>query len=203
MRLVILASTAALLAAASPAVAQTADTNSIIKMLTPQGSKVGGSVGDDGAVTDTNTRGIKRLAPSGTSASTAAAPAATHAAAAAPAAVKPSASLLVLFASGSSDLTNAGRAQLDQLGAALKDSKLSQSHFRVEGHTDTVGDDQSNLSLSERRAQAVVDYLVSQFGIDRAQLQAIGLGKEGLAIQTPDQTPEGKNRRVVIINLDG
>jgi OmpA-OmpF porin, OOP family len=201
MRLVILASAVAL-AAASPAAAQNADSNSIIKMLTPQGPKVGGSVGDDGAVTDTNTRGIKRLAPSGTSASTAAAPAA-HAAAASAAPVKPSASLLVLFASGSADLTNAGRAQLDQLGAALKDSKLSQSHFRIEGHTDTVGDDQTNLSLSERRAQAVIDYLVSQFGIDRAQLTGIGMGKEGLAVQTPDQTPEAHNRRVVIINLDG
>ena len=75
--------------------------------------------------------------------------------------------------------------------------------MRIEGHTDTTGDDQTNLALSQRRAAAVVDYLASRYGVDRARLIAVGMGKGGLAVPTPDQTAEPRNRRVVVINLDG
>jgi len=184
MRLVILASAAILLAAGTPAIAQNAvDTDSIVKSLTPHAGAV-----------DANTRGIKHMSTGTNAAGTAASAAAS---------AQPSASLLVLFASGSADLSDNGRAQLDKLGAALKTPGLSKSHFRIEGHTDTTGDDQTNLALSERRANAVVAYLVSQFGIDPAQLVAVGMGKQGLAVETPDQTAEPRNRRVVVINLDG
>ncbi len=115
----------------------------------------------------------------------------------------PAVSLLVLFDSGSADLSGAGRAQLDQLGSALKNPALAGAHFRIEGHTDTVGDDQTNLALSERRAKAVVDYLVAKFAVEAARLVAVGKGKQDLAVKTPDQTPEAANRRVVVINLDG
>ena len=184
MRRVTLASAALLLAVATPAMAQTTvDTDSIVKSLTPGGGSV-----------DAKSRGIKHLATT---------PAAGSAAAPAMADAKPSASLLVLFATGSADLSDAGRAQLDKLGAALKTPQLSAAHFRIEGHTDTTGDDQINQALSERRANAVVAYLVSQFGIDPKQLTAVGMGKQGLAVETPDQTAEPRNRRVVVVNLDG
>jgi len=112
-------------------------------------------------------------------------------------------SLNVLFAVGSADLTAAGRAQLDQLGVALKDPRGTGRHFRIEGHTDTTGDDQLNMRLSERRATTVVRYLVARYEINRGQLVPVGMGKHGLAVPTPDQTPEPRNRRVVVINLDG
>lgn len=120
-----------------------------------------------------------------------------------PTAAKPQASLIVLFASGSADLTGDGRAQLDQVGIALKDARLNGAHFRIEGHTDTKGDAATNQALSERRARAVVSYLVAQHGLDRGRFQAVGMGKQGLAVQTPDQTDEPRNRRVVFVNLDG
>ena len=49
----------------------------------------------------------------------------------------------------------------------------------------------------------MVDYLASRYGVDRARLIAVGMGKGGLAVPTPDQTAEPRNRRVVVINLDG
>ena len=86
---------------------------------------------------------------------------------------------------------------------ALSSSALESFRFMIEGHTDTVGRRDLNLDLSERRAQAVRQYLISNFGIDPARLNAAGRGQDDLLIQTPDQTPEARNRRVQIINLDG
>jgi len=46
----------------------------------------------------------------------------------------------------------------------------------VEGHTDAVGSDTYNLTLSQRRAAAVKEYLVSVHGIDAARLKDVGYG---------------------------
>ena len=128
---------------------------------------------------------------------------AAHAAAAAPVATKaPSANLEVKFATNSADLTPAARAALDQLGKALSSSDLAQYRFRIEGHTDTVGSPEINRSLSARRADAVVDYLVTTYHIDRSRLQAVGMGEDDLAVPTGQQVPEPRNRRVRVINLD-
>ena len=69
----------------------------------------------------------------------------------------------------------------------------------IEGHTDSVGDDASNLSLSERRAAAVKAYLESQFGIASDRLQAVGMGETKPAAS--NDTPEGRqqNRRVELV----
>ena len=68
----------------------------------------------------------------------------------------------------------------------------------VEGHTDSDGDDASNQSLSERRAQAVADQLV-KMGIDGSRLESVGWG-ERMPIG-PNITSEGKaaNRRVEFV----
>jgi outer membrane protein OmpA-like peptidoglycan-associated protein len=73
--------------------------------------------------------------------------------------------------------------------------------FRVAGYTDAIGSVQYNLDLSRRRAQAVVDYLVSQ-GIDAARFEVIGMGKSD-PIAT-NSTPEGRamNRRVEITAIE-
>ena len=73
--------------------------------------------------------------------------------------------------------------------------------FLIEGHTDTVGDRAANQSLSERRAAAVVGYLVTKFHIPAERLSAKGLGEDALLVPTPDQTPERRNRRVHVVNL--
>lgn len=117
------------------------------------------------------------------------------------AAEAPSISLSVLFAVNSADLTPQARRLLDELGRALTSADLSPYRFRIEGHTDTTGNADYNMMLSERRAQAVRDYLVQQFGISRTRLETIGLGQTALAIPTGDNVNEPRNRRVHIVNI--
>ncbi len=119
------------------------------------------------------------------------------------AAEAPSADLNVQFVSGSADLTPAAVRLLDILGRVLTDPSMGESHFLIEGHTDTVGDRATNQSLSERRAAAVVEYLASRFHIPADRLTAKGVGPDALLVPTPDQTPEPRNRRVHVVNLDG
>jgi OOP family OmpA-OmpF porin len=118
-----------------------------------------------------------------------------------PPAPKPAISLSVQFATGSAELTPQAVQMLDNLGKALNDQALAGYQFRIEGHTDTVGTRQYNKALSDRRAAAVVDYLANNFRVDRARVQAVGMGEDDLLITTPDQTPEPRNRRVLVVNI--
>ncbi len=118
-----------------------------------------------------------------------------------PPAREPAVNLTVEFATGSAELTPQATQVLDNLGKALTDQALAAFRFRIEGHTDTVGTREYNKALSDRRAAAVVDYLASNFHVDRNRVQAIGLGEDQLLIPTPDQTPEPRNRRVPVVNI--
>jgi outer membrane protein OmpA-like peptidoglycan-associated protein len=118
-----------------------------------------------------------------------------------PTAAAPSVNLTVNFASGSAELTPQAMSTLNELGRALSSSELSGYRFRIEGHTDTVGSPEYNRALSEQRAQAVVSYLTSKFGVQPARLQAVGMGEKGLLVPTPPQTANPSNRRVQVINL--
>ena len=71
-------------------------------------------------------------------------------------------------------------------------------YVRVEGNTDNVGDETWNQGLSERRAQAIVDYLASR-GIDQRRLRARGNGAANPV--TSNKTAEGRarNRRTDIL----
>jgi outer membrane protein OmpA-like peptidoglycan-associated protein len=102
----------------------------------------------------------------------------------------------VLFRSGSFELLPGARERLAKVsGIVLAYPTL---HVAVEGHTDSVGTDDYNQQLSERRAQAVRDYFVQQ-GINSASVEAHGYG-ETEPIATND-TAEGRqqNRRVELI----
>ena len=72
-----------------------------------------------------------------------------------------------------------------------------QSHITVVGHTDTSGSAAYNQRLSVRRANVVVEALVDM-GARRAAIQASGVGETDLAVQTPDNTREARNRRAVV-----
>jgi len=113
----------------------------------------------------------------------------------------PSVKLVVDFRSGSAELTPTAEHTLDALGKALTSPALGHDRFRIEGHTDTVGNPEANKELSAHRAEAVSTYLEQKFGVDAARLEAVGLGSESLLVPTPDQTPEPRNRRVKIVNL--
>jgi outer membrane protein OmpA-like peptidoglycan-associated protein len=68
--------------------------------------------------------------------------------------------------------------------------------FLIEGHTDWVGSDVDNLSLSDRRAEAVAQVLTETFGVPPENLVTQGYGKQYLKIDT--QGPERANRRVAV-----
>jgi len=102
----------------------------------------------------------------------------------------------VLFRSGSVELLPAARERLAKVsGIVLAYPSL---HVSIEGHTDSVGSDEYNQDLSERRAQSVRDYFV-RGGISEGAVDARGFGKaEPVA---SNETPEGRqqNRRVELV----
>nr|WP_321452702.1 OmpA family protein [uncultured Carboxylicivirga sp.] len=79
-------------------------------------------------------------------------------------------------------------------------TKNSDLKFSVEGHTDSDGDDQRNQTLSEQRAQAVMNTLI-KMGVDSSRLQAKGFG-ESVPLNH-NATPEEKanNRRVEFVKI--
>jgi OmpA-OmpF porin, OOP family len=116
-------------------------------------------------------------------------------------AAAPSTSITLTFQSGSSTLTPGAMKSLDKLGAALSSAQLSNYKFLIEGHTDTVGTPDSNMTLSQSRAAAVATYLEQKFSIATARIQTVGKGQEDLAVQTGPNVSETRNRRVQVINL--
>lgn len=83
--------------------------------------------------------------------------------------------LRLTFASGSATLTPAAKAEARTLADALARPALAGRRLRIEGHTDSLGSRAANLALSQRRADAVMTYLIAR-GVARARLQAFGHG---------------------------
>jgi outer membrane protein OmpA-like peptidoglycan-associated protein len=88
---------------------------------------------------------------------------------------------------------------IDRLAQFMRD--YPERSVRIEGHTDSAGDDQANQQLSERRAAAVRDALVAR-GIDAARIETAGYG-EARPIAGND-TPGGRqqNRRIEVVVSD-
>ena len=105
----------------------------------------------------------------------------------------------ILFDSGSDKIKAESYKTLADIGQLLTESPALR--LSVEGHTDSDGADQANLTLSENRAKSVRSYLMETFKIDGARLESKGLG-ETKPIDTND-TPEGKanNRRVELVKI--
>lgn len=102
----------------------------------------------------------------------------------------------VLFETGRSDLKGGTVGDLDNLVMFL--DRYAGRTVAIEGHTDNVGSDTSNLDLSQRRAASVQSFLVRN-GIGSSRLSASGKG-EGLPISSNDtETGRQQNRRVEVI----
>jgi outer membrane protein OmpA-like peptidoglycan-associated protein len=71
----------------------------------------------------------------------------------------------------------------------------------IQGHTDSVGSDKYNQRLSEKRAQAVVDYLVKETGIDSRRLTAKGYGESRPVADNKTESGRALNRRVEFLIL--
>jgi outer membrane protein OmpA-like peptidoglycan-associated protein len=110
---------------------------------------------------------------------------------------RPAVDLEVRFEFDSADLTPMAQAILDNLATALT-TDLAPYRFVLEGHTDAVGGDGYNLTLSERRAEAVQRYLLELYRIEPERMTAIGKGERELLL--PDQPTAAPNRRVRVVN---
>jgi len=108
--------------------------------------------------------------------------------------------LSVQFEFASANITAESRDLLAKLGAAMNSPALAGQRFRIEGHTDAIGDAQVNLRLSEQRAHSVRQFLLSNASIETTRLSAIGKGSsEPLASANPRAAA---NRRVEVVALD-
>jgi outer membrane protein OmpA-like peptidoglycan-associated protein len=100
----------------------------------------------------------------------------------------------VYFRTDKADIRSKSFKLLDNVGKVLATHPAIT--VRVEGHTDTDGDDAHNLDLSQRRAESVVAYLAKK-GIDRARLTAQGFGETQPIADNTTKKGKAANRRVV------
>lgn len=102
----------------------------------------------------------------------------------------------VFFSFNSSSLSGDAKSKLDQQIAFLKQN--SELNAIIEGHTDERGTSAYNLGLGERRANVVLQYLVTK-GISASRFEVISYGKEKPAVIGMDEKSYAKNRRVVVV----
>ena len=105
---------------------------------------------------------------------------------------------LVTFAVGSADLQSGSTAVLDELVVILVDH--SEMSAEIGGHTDATGSEESNLEVSQARAEAVVAYLVSQ-GIASDRLTAVGYGSSEPIGDNFTAEGRAENRRIEVTVL--
>jgi len=106
----------------------------------------------------------------------------------------------VQFATGTANLSPSARESLARFAGIV--ASYPDLKFKIEGHTDSTGSDQTNQELSTKRAIAVRDYLIGQ------KVPASSIDAEGLASSRPvadNSTTEGRarNRRVEIVITGG
>jgi outer membrane protein OmpA-like peptidoglycan-associated protein len=112
---------------------------------------------------------------------------------------KPSLDFVIYFDFGKASISSQSRPTLDALGAALQDDALKGSSIMIAGHTDAKGRAEYNQTLSERRAEAVRQYLSDKFGISSDTLTVVGYGAERLKVK--HEPYASANRRVQIVNI--
>jgi OmpA-OmpF porin, OOP family len=103
----------------------------------------------------------------------------------------------ITFDTNKSVVKPESKPALDEIGKLLKQDPALR--LKVVGHTDMVGSIEANMALSQARAEAVVQALVSQYGVAAARLKGYGVGP--LAPVATNDTDEGraKNRRVELV----
>ena len=109
---------------------------------------------------------------------------------------KPVADTTVLFGFDKADLTRKQRQTLDQFAQQIQ----GQKHYiiQVEGYTDSTGAADYNYQLSQRRADAVIQYLAQKYNVPAFRIFLIGLGKDNPVAQNTTSSGRARNRRVDI-----
>ncbi|KKC25324.1 OmpA family protein [Sphingomonas sp. SRS2] len=107
----------------------------------------------------------------------------------------PAVRLTLYFREGTTQLTPDSLSGLDYLKTEI--AARPGAEVQVTGYTDTVGGDDDNDRLSQRRAEEVLATLAEQ-GIEKAMMSAVGRGERELREQTGDGVANQANRRVVV-----
>ncbi|MCO6188216.1 OmpA family protein [Rhizobium sp. L1K21] len=104
----------------------------------------------------------------------------------------------ITFATGSAEVSLSEAKSLRRVADAINDllEKDPGETFLIEGHTDAVGSDRSNLVLSDKRAESVAEVLTQVFDVQPENLATQGYGERYLKVRT--EGPEELNRRVTI-----
>ncbi len=103
-------------------------------------------------------------------------------------------SFMLYFETGGAKLTARSEADLPRILAEA--AKRPAPDLSVIGHTDTVGDDDSNEKLALKRAQFVANLITAK--VKAVQISVESHGEKNLLVPTPDNTPEPRNRRVEV-----
>lgn len=132
---------------------------------------------------------VKRRCPEGTKASPPPPP---------PSEEKPSFILEgITFDFNKATIRPSSESTLKEAGSVMQ--RFSSVMVRIEGHTDSIGSDQYNQNLSERRANSVKDYLVKNFGIDPSRIETVGFGKSRPIADNKTEEGRAQNRRIEFV----
>lgn len=99
------------------------------------------------------------------------------------------------FAVGSNRLTAESQAQLPEILEAIREYPAAE--VAVVGHTDRVGSERRNAQLALQRAEAIRDLLIDE-GLDAALITVDSHGENNPLVETEDEVPEPRNRRVEV-----
>lgn len=109
---------------------------------------------------------------------------------------RPKLDLNIKFDFRSAELSQDGRALLDEMGKALNNDRMKGAKFELNGHTDDIGSDAYNLNLSSKRAVAVAKYLQSQHNVESQRVIPKGYGESSPKVENVDDDARAENRRV-------
>jgi outer membrane protein OmpA-like peptidoglycan-associated protein len=102
----------------------------------------------------------------------------------------------LLFSTGSATLTPASRYNIEKLSRIL--AKYDDTNIVIEGHTDNVGSEASNQSLSERRAESVAS-LLKAYSVSGNRLSTVGYGETRPVASNETESGRKLNRRVEVL----
>lgn len=105
----------------------------------------------------------------------------------------------IYFDTGKSEVKSESKAALATIADYLKNN--SDKKFLIVGHTDNTGDFESNVQLSTARANAVIEKLVADFGIDASQLTPYGVASSCPEMSNDSDAGKARNRRVELVEL--
>jgi outer membrane protein OmpA-like peptidoglycan-associated protein len=102
----------------------------------------------------------------------------------------------VLFSVDSAVLNSTSRSSLDQAAGVF--TEYPKTAILAQGHTDSTGSEEHNQDLSERRAQAVSNYLVAR-GVDPTRITSLGYGEGNPVASNESESGRRQNRRVDLL----